>query len=93
MVICRRCALPLQRHHRHGFLQEYVLNLIGIYPWLCKDCQITYYRRVRNTAKHDHTRAALEEDQRLKRMVQKLPPLTPRTPRIIDVQQFLNGSK
>lgn len=51
MVICRRCGQLLERRHRLGFFQQYVLNLLGIYPWHCWDCQITYYRRARSTAK------------------------------------------
>jgi hypothetical protein len=47
ILTCPRCDQPLERRHRHGFFQRYVLNLLGFYPWHCSDCQITYYRRAR----------------------------------------------
>lgn|SRR5271166_2617585 len=93
MVTCRRCSLPLRRQYRHGYWLRYVLNLVGVYPWHCKDCQTTFYTPARNTAEIDRTRAEQDEDQRLKRIVQRHPALTPRTPRIIDVEQFLKRSE
>jgi hypothetical protein len=47
LLTCRRCQQPLERRHRHGLLEGYVLNLLGFYPWHCSGCQITYYRRAR----------------------------------------------
>jgi transposase-like protein len=51
MVTCRRCDQPLERLHRHGFFERYVLNLVGVYPWRCRHCQITFYQETRNAAK------------------------------------------
>lgn len=88
---CLRCGWPLERRAREGFLERDLLHHVGFYPWQCWDCQITYYRRSRNAAKFASEDVEGEEDRRLKSMVQKRPALTPQTPRIIDVRQFLEG--
>jgi hypothetical protein len=49
MVTCSNCHQPLERRHRHGFLERYVLHPLGVYPWYCRDCRIIYYRRARPT--------------------------------------------
>ncbi len=51
IVTCRRCGGPLERRARHRFWERNLLRLVGVYPWQCWDCQITYYRRARNTVK------------------------------------------
>lgn len=37
---CPTCqSTRLERVERRGFMQKYLLSLLGLYPWRCLDCK------------------------------------------------------
>jgi hypothetical protein len=49
---CRRCGgTRLSRTRRQGLFQEYVLPLLGLFPWECGDCRRILLLKTRGRTK------------------------------------------
>ena len=49
---CPWCGLmTMTRQNRHGWLEERILPLFGVYPWACRDCREPKYYRNRGSSR------------------------------------------